>query len=66
MISKMNRWLVIVNAMLDVGVNRLPPLFLHGGMEKEFHSFVSMLNDHNTHLKELSVTFQVRTYCHHF
>lgn len=62
--AKLSRWLIIVNAMLDIGVNRLPPLYLHGGMEKEFHEFVSTLNHCNTHLKELSVTFQVRI--HHY
>lgn len=62
--AKLSRWLVIVNAMLDVGVNRLPPLFLYGGMEKEFHEFVSTLYRCNTHLKELSVTFQVRIHCY--
>lgn len=59
---KLSRWLVIVNAMLDIGVSRLPPLFLYGGMDMEFHEFVSVLSRCNTHLKELSVTFQVRTY----
>lgn len=58
--SKLSRWLVILDVMLDIGVSRLPPLFLHGGMETEFHEFVSILNRCNTHLKELSVTFQVR------
>jgi len=58
--AKLSRWLVIVNAMLDVGVNRLPHLCLYGGMEKEFHEYVSILSRCNTHLKEFSVHFQVR------
>lgn len=48
--------------MLDVGVNRLPPLFLEGGMELEFREFVSILSRCNTHLKGLSITFQVCFY----
>lgn len=52
--------------MLDIGISRLPPLFFHGGMEREFHIFVSMLKDYNTHLKELSLTFQVRIICYEF
>lgn len=51
--------------MLDVGVNRLPPLVLDGGMELEFHEFVSILSRCNTHLKGLSITFQV-CFCHYF
>lgn len=45
--------------MLDVGVIRLPPLILDGGMEQEFREFVSILSRCNTHLKGLSITFQV-------
>jgi len=59
---KLSMWLIILNSMLDIGVARLPPLFLHGGMETEFQEFVSTLNRNNTHLKELSVTFQVSTH----
>jgi len=58
---KLSMWLIILNALLDIGVARLPPLFLHAGMETEFQEFVSILNRNNTHLKELSVTFQVST-----
>jgi len=54
------KWLVIANTMLDVGIDRLPPLFLY---QKELNTFFSMLHDFNPHLKELSVTLQVRTYC---
>lgn len=50
--------------MLDVGVSRLPHLYFYCGMENEFHKFILMLNIYNTHLKELSVTFQVRI-CYH-
>ncbi|KAF0766196.1 Uncharacterized protein FWK35_00011484 [Aphis craccivora] len=57
--AKLNMWLIILNAMLDIGVSRLPPLFLLGGMELGFQEFVSILNRNNTHLKELSVTFQM-------
>jgi len=60
--AKLNMWLIILNAMLDIGVARLPPLFLLGGMELGFQEFVSILNRNNTHLKELSVTFQVMTH----
>lgn len=59
---KLRRWLIIVNAMLDIGVSRLPPLFLYGGMDAEFDEFVTVLSRCNTHLKELSVIFQVRTH----
>lgn len=60
--AKLSRWLIILDAMLDIGVSRLPVLYLHGGMEKEFHEFVLILNRSNTHLKELSMIFQVQTY----
>lgn len=63
--SKLNRWLIIANVMLDVGVNSLPPLYFYGGMEREFDEFVSILSSCNTHLKELYVTFQVRTQNRH-
>lgn len=46
--------------MLDVGVNRLPPIFICGGMELELKNFVNILYRHKTHLKELSVYFQVK------
>lgn len=58
---KLRTWLVILNAMLDIGVNSLPRLCLHGGMENEFRDFVTILSRYNAHLKELSVHFQVRS-----
>lgn len=58
--AKITKWLIILNAMLDIGVSRLPPLCFYSGMETEFHEFVSILNNSNVHLKELSVNFQVR------
>ncbi|XP_050533973.1 uncharacterized protein LOC126901518 isoform X2 [Daktulosphaira vitifoliae] len=57
--AQFNRWLIILNAMLDVGVTRLPSLYFYSGMEAEFHDFVLILNRCNTHLKELSLTFQM-------
>jgi len=60
--AKLSMWLIILNAMLDIGVARLPHLFLYAGMETEFQEFVSILNRNNTHLKELSLTFLVSTH----
>lgn len=46
--------------MLNVGISRLPHLLICGGMELELEKFVSILHDRKTHLKELSIFFQVR------
>jgi len=53
---QIKKWLVIANTMLDIGVDRLPHLFLY---QEELHTFFSVLHDYKTHLKKLSVTFQV-------
>lgn len=64
---KLNKWLIILNAMLDIGVSRLPPLCFYSGMESEFLEFVSILKNSNVHFKELSLNFQVRIhYFYHF